>query len=34
MCGKADPYKAIPALRAAFAPNAIQVSESKRGLVV
>lgn len=34
MCGKADPYKAIPALKAAFAPNAIQVSESKRGLVV
>ena len=34
MCGKADPYKAIPALKAAFAPNAIQVAESKRGLVV
>ncbi len=34
MCGKADPYKAIPALKLAFAPNAIQVSESKRGLVV
>ena len=34
MCGKADPYKAIPALKAAFAPNGIQVSESKRGLVV
>ena len=34
MCGKADPYKAIPALKAAFAPNGIQVAESKRGLVV
>ncbi len=34
MCGKADPYKAIPALKAAFAPSAIQVAESKRGLVV
>ena len=34
MCGKCDPYKAIPALKAAFAPNGIQVSESKRGLVV
>jgi len=34
MCGKADPYKAIPSLKAAFAPTAVQVSESKRGLVV
>ena len=34
MCGKCDPYKAIPALKAAFAPNGIQVAESKRGLVV
>ena len=34
MCGKADPYKAIPSLKAAFAPSGIQVSESKRGLVV
>ena len=34
MCGNCDPYKAIPALKAAFLPNGIQVSESKRGLVV
>ena len=34
MCGKADPYKAIPSLKAAFTPTAVQVSESKRGLVV
>jgi S-adenosylmethionine decarboxylase len=34
MCGKCDPYKAIPALKAAFAPNGVQVAESKRGLVV
>jgi S-adenosylmethionine decarboxylase len=34
MCGNCDPYKAIPALKATFAPNGIQVSESKRGLVV
>ena len=34
MCGKADPYKAIPSLKAAFAPSGVQISESKRGLVV
>jgi S-adenosylmethionine decarboxylase len=34
MCGKCDPYKAIPALRQAFAPANVQVSEAKRGLLV
>ncbi len=34
MCGKCDPYKAIPALKSAFAPSSVQVSESKRGLLV
>ncbi len=34
MCGKCDPYKAIPALKAAFSPSGIQVSEAKRGLVI
>jgi S-adenosylmethionine decarboxylase len=34
MCGACDPYKAMPALKGAFAPASIQVAESKRGLVV
>lgn len=34
MCGKADPYKAIPVLKAAMQPTHAQISESKRGLVV
>ena len=34
MCGKCDPYKAIPALKAAFRPSGVQVSEAKRGLIV
>ncbi|MCW5772734.1 MAG: adenosylmethionine decarboxylase [Rhodospirillaceae bacterium] len=34
MCGNADPYKAIPVLKAAFTPASVQVAESKRGLVV
>lgn len=33
MCGAADPYKAIPVLKAAFQPGSIQVSEQKRGVL-
>ncbi|MBB4265753.1 adenosylmethionine decarboxylase [Roseospira visakhapatnamensis] len=33
MCGEADPYKAIPVLRAAFRPTTITVTENKRGMV-
>ncbi|KAA5605022.1 adenosylmethionine decarboxylase [Roseospira marina] len=33
MCGDADPYKAIPVLRAAFRPDAITLTENKRGLI-
>jgi len=32
MCGEADPYKAIPVLRAAFQPAALTLTENKRGL--
>jgi S-adenosylmethionine decarboxylase len=34
MCGDCDPYKGIPALRAAFSPENVQLSEHKRGLVL
>ncbi len=33
MCGEADPYKAIPVLRAAFRPTTLTLSENKRGMV-
>lgn len=33
MCGKADPYKAIPVLKAAFRPATLQLNEIKRGIV-
>ncbi len=33
MCGKCDPHKAIPVLRATFQPGSLQVSEHKRGLI-
>lgn len=33
MCGNCDPYKAIPVLKAAFKPEFVTVSESKRGLI-
>ena len=32
MCGDCDPYKAVPALRDAFAPQSMQLGEQKRGL--
>lgn len=34
LCGRRDPYRAIPALREAFAPDRLQVVEHKRGLAV
>lgn len=32
MCGECDPYKAVPVLRAALTPEAVQIGEQKRGL--
>lgn len=32
MCGACDPYKALPALRRAFAPDSFQLGEQRRGL--
>jgi S-adenosylmethionine decarboxylase len=34
MCGCCDPYKVIPFLKAAFAPNDVRISEQKRGLTL
>lgn len=33
MCGKCDPAKTLPVLRAAFRPGEFQVSEYRRGLM-
>ena len=33
MCGGCDPYRAVPALRDAFAPQSMQLGEHRRGLV-
>ncbi|WP_425500692.1 adenosylmethionine decarboxylase [Roseospira navarrensis] len=33
MCGDADPYRALPVLRAAFRPTTVTLSENKRGLI-
>jgi len=33
MCGSCDPYKSIPKLREFFAPEQMDVSEQKRGLI-
>jgi S-adenosylmethionine decarboxylase len=33
MCGACDPYKALPVLRAAFAPESVELREQKRGLI-
>lgn len=33
-CGASDPYKAIPVLQMAFAPETLQVTEQKRGIKV
>ena len=34
MCGACNPYDALPAIRAAFGPDSVQVIESRRGLDV
>ncbi len=33
MCGKTDPYKALPVLKAAFRPDSLQLNELKRGII-
>lgn len=33
MCGKCDPYKAIPFLREAFSPDSVEITEHRRGLL-
>ena len=33
MCGSCDPYHGLPALRAAFRPESIQLAEQRRGLL-
>ena len=33
MCGACNPYEGIPALKAAFAPASINLSENRRGLI-
>lgn len=33
MCGTCDPYKAVPILRQYFLPEAVQLSEHKRGIM-
>jgi S-adenosylmethionine decarboxylase len=33
MCGGCNPYHSVPVLKSAFAPNAIQLSEQRRGLI-
>jgi len=33
VCGGCDPYLALPALKAAFQPKSLQVSEYRRGLM-
>ena len=33
MCGCCNPYHSVPVLKAAFAPNAILLSEQRRGLI-
>ena len=33
MCGRCNPYDALPALRRAFRPASVQLHESKRGLL-
>jgi S-adenosylmethionine decarboxylase len=33
MCGACDPYDSLPALRAAFQPDTVNLNEQRRGLV-
>ncbi len=34
MCGTCDPYRSIPALKAAFQPASIHLGEQRRGLIL
>ena len=34
MCGECNPYKGLPAIKAAFLPASVQLNEARRGLVV
>ena len=33
MCGACDPYRSLPVLKATFQPNAVLLSEQRRGLI-
>jgi S-adenosylmethionine decarboxylase len=33
MCGACDPYQSLPALKAAFAPERVNLNEERRGLI-
>lgn len=33
MCGRTDPYKAVPVLKKAFKPETLQLNEIKRGII-
>ncbi len=33
MCGACDPYDSLPALKAAFAPETVNLNEQRRGLI-
>jgi S-adenosylmethionine decarboxylase len=33
MCGACDPYDSLPALKAAFAPQTVNLNEQRRGLI-
>jgi S-adenosylmethionine/arginine decarboxylase-like enzyme len=34
MCGECNPYRSIEALKAAFTPAGVQLSEQRRGLTL
>jgi S-adenosylmethionine decarboxylase len=34
MCGACDPYRSIPVLRRAFAPDRVELNEQRRGRIV
>ncbi len=33
MCGTCNPHAAVPVLKAAFAPDSVQIAEQKRGII-
>ena len=33
MCGACDPYDSLPALKAAFTPETVNLNEQRRGLI-